>query len=801
MTHNPISDSLLGQHMLPGHVDGPRYGTRGTLGTGGAGHVALAMDREIHRVVALKTLQAGALAEPLDVYRFVEEARITAQLEHPNIVPVYDIGAGPDGQPFYTMRVVEKTSLRNVLHRDHTPQWPMVRLLGAFVQITRALAYAHARGVIHRDIKPENILLGDFGEVYLADWGLAKVMPKSKLTIHGEGSTPPPARMDGGGTPGYIAPEILRCAWHEVDERSDLFALGVILYELLTGTDPFRGGSVGQTLFATVEKTPRRPSEIARDCPLLLEDLCLALLAKNPADRPRTAEEVADCVEAFLEGAKEKERRKDEARKLCGRAAAPSERYRDLEKQRQKLTLRARALLQSIKGCEPVEKKLPAWRLEDLASHAERDGGLALAEAIELYTKALGYDAHSDEAHQGLADLYFSQARVAEEQRRSALQVYYEALVAEHDRGPYAALLHADAVLSVTSRAPARVTAQRYVERERRLVLDGATDLGETPVRAAHLPPGSYLLTVSAPGQTPARYPVLLVRGAHHEASITLFSPSAIGDGFVHVARGTVTLGGDPEAYDPIPRQEVMVDDFAIAEFPVTLRDYCAFLDHLQRVDPTMAKKRAPHDPEGTVGLLVRLGKDGAWAPDPTIMEGEARKLFPPEDGHLWRVPVLMIDWFDAVAFAAFASARDGCAYRLPTEAEWEKAARGTDGRFYPWGDRFDPTFCHMRESRPFLQQPEPRGSFATDVSPYGVRDMAGGMREWVGDVFGERTAAELASEREPPVGSARADSGWRQVRSGMWNADHKWARSSSRGGAFALQRGTGLSFRLAKSL
>src|SRR4029079_6682456 len=119
---------------------------------------------------------------------------------------------------FYTMRVVEKNSLRDVLkHRaELRQQWPMVRLLGAFVQVSRALAYAHARGVLHRDIKPENILLGDFGEVYLADWGLAKVLPKSKLAIHGEGSIPPPGSMDGGGTPGYVAPEILRCAWHLV---------------------------------------------------------------------------------------------------------------------------------------------------------------------------------------------------------------------------------------------------------------------------------------------------------------------------------------------------------------------------------------------------------------------------------------------------------------------------------------------------------------------------------------------------------------------------------------------------------
>ncbi len=107
--------------------------------------------------------------------RFLNEARVTAQLEHPNVVPVYDLGSLPNGQPYYTMRVVKRQSLQDVLASDELRRhWPLVRLVGAFVQISRALAYAHRRGILHRDIKPENILLGDFGEVYLADWGNAK---------------------------------------------------------------------------------------------------------------------------------------------------------------------------------------------------------------------------------------------------------------------------------------------------------------------------------------------------------------------------------------------------------------------------------------------------------------------------------------------------------------------------------------------------------------------------------------------------------------------------------------------------
>jgi serine/threonine-protein kinase len=165
-------------------------------------------------------------------------------------------------------------------------------------------------------------------------------------------------------------------------------------------------------------------------------------------------------------------------------------------------------------------------------------------------------------------------------------------------------------------------------------------------------------------------------------------------------------------------------------------------------------------------------------------------------------VPVLLVDWFDAVAYCAWRSAHEGATVRLPAEAEWEKAARGADGRFFPWGDRTDPTFCHGRESRAFPPQPEPVGAFPTDESPYGARDMAGGVREWVGDVFGVRSYEELAAEEEPTPETPRGESTFRRVRSGAWNAEAKWARSASRGaGHFSLTRGMGLGFRVAKAL
>jgi serine/threonine-protein kinase len=792
----------------PSQPPGPRYKIGELLGAGGVGLVTSALDLTIGRTVAVKTLKQGKSSEGNAARRFIDEAHVTAQLEHPNIVPVYDMGWLPDGQPYYTMRIVKRQSLRDVLtHPDAKAQWPLVRLLGAFLQVSRALAYAHARGILHNDIKPENVLLGDFGEVYLADWGLAKAMREVALQIPSrqEGAPAPTngSSSQTSGTPGYIAPEVLR---HEagIDERADLFALGVVLYELLTGVHPFDVGTgAGAMMLATVDRTPKRPRELVPSCPLLLEDLCLKMLAKDRVERPRSADQVAIEVEAFLEGAKERERRRTEATRLCERARDPVSRFQHLETERQRLGDLARQTLAHVKGWESVERKRAGWALEDRAAEAERESGRALAEAIELYTKALGYDAGCIEAHRGLADLYWGRARQAEAERRPATQIYYEALVTDHDQGRYAALLRADARLSLgTNRAGAHVTVYRYVERDRVLAPTDERYLGRTPIHDVRLDPGSYLVVIKAAGCRDVRYPVLLTRGAHHSGEVNLYSNEEVGDDFIYVPGGVTTLGGDPDAYEPLPRQQITVGDFAIGRFPVTMREYCAFLDELEHDDPGTSPARAPHDQSGDARAYARRTEAGRWEPDPVIIEGEARKMFPVGEGHEWNVPVYLVNWFDAVAYCRWRSAREGVGIRLPFEAEWEKAARGVDGRFYPWGDRFDPTFCLMRESRPHAPQPEPVGMFPTDESPYGVRDMAGGIREWMGDIFGERTGVEMAAEPEPAPDTARGDSSFRRVRSGSWSADSKWARAASRGvGLFSLLRGTGTGFRVAKTL
>lgn len=807
--------------VLEGEAD-TRYTLEADLGSGGIGKVMRASDRVAGRVVALKTLKGTVGVQADTIERFMAEARVTARLEHPNIVPVYDIGTMSSGQPYYTMRVVKQRSLQDVLESpEGRADWPLVRLIGVFVQISRALAYAHRRGVIHRDIKLENILVGDFGEVYLADWGSAKIVPGSPM------ANPAPLKRTNSsswrlervvefvnvkrdpdnrsglcGTPGYIAPEQIRGDGSATDPRADIFALGVVLYEILTGEHPFDATTVLGVILATQTRVPKPPRTLVPSCPLLLEDLCLAMLSKDPAHRPDSADRVAVEAEAFLEGARERTRRLTEAARLCDLARVPAQRSRALGRERERLVAEARRLLDDVRGYESVERKRPAWELEDQAAEVERQQALAVAEAIELYTKALAHDPELIEARTSLADLYWARAIEAEADRRPALRVYYEALVLEFDVGRYAALLNADGAVSIDTDPPgAVVTAHLYVDKDRVLAPVEQRILGRTPIVEARLPPGSYVFVIKRSGSREVRRPALVKRSELHEVDVTLYADSEVGDDLMFVPRGTFHCGGDPLAPGSLPIFAPDVPDFAIARWPVTFREYCAFLDALQRVDPAQALRRTPHDLRGREGTAVRRGADGLWEPHESLMDGEARKMFPVADGHLWDLPVVLINWFDASAYCQWRTQVEGSEVRLPTEVEWEKAARGTDGRTHPWGDAFDPTFCLMQTSRPFLAQAEPIGTFPIDCSPYGVRDLSGGVREWMADIHGERTRHDIDVEPEPEAETERGPSHARMIRGGNWLSTQEYCRVASRSRVFALSRGSGLGFRVVRTL
>jgi serine/threonine-protein kinase len=783
-----------------------RYMLGRELGRGGMGRVVAAHDRRMRRTIACKLLKPENQAQADYRRRFVREARITCQLEHPSIIPIYDLGVIDGDHLYFTMRVVRSPSLADViLDPELKADWSLVRLLGAFVQVCRAIGYAHARGVIHRDLKPSNILLGEYGEVYVADWGLAKVLgtPISRefVAIRPEDLLPSKkgdTRIGTGlGTPGYMAPEQALGEWSRVDRRADIFSLGVILFEILTGYPPFMGDTPEAVVAATVACTPPRPRRLAPQCPLQLEELCLRMLARDQDRRPLTAEVVARDIESWLEGSRERVLRQHEAEALVARARTAAERFRSLGDERDKLLREAKLRMRDVQPWDAPEKKLVGWELEDRANRVGIEKARVLAEATELYSQALGYDPENAVARSGLADLYWERSLEATAARNEPMRIYNELRVREFDDGRYAAILDAGAVVSIASDPQgARVLLHRYVDQNRLLVPTAEADAGTTPVADLRLEPGSYLAVLRAEGFRDVRVSLECVRARRLDLAVPLHTDEEIGRDFVFVPGGEFTFGGGPEAYNAIPSHTISIDGFAISRYPITYSEYLEFVNDLQASDPEEAARRAPGS--GNAGPpRVRRDLNGRWSVAwDRIVEWEARRYTPSD--RAGRLPVDSISWFDAVTYCVWRSERDGVRYRLPTEAEWEKSARGADGRFFPWGDGFDPSFCKMRDSRPGPPQPEPVGAFVADRSPYGVRDLAGGVRQWVADVWGELDAKTALEEADPSVSQSRRTP-HRVVRGGAWSSGPLACYAASRHLEFSTTRAIDIGFRIVR--
>jgi serine/threonine-protein kinase len=299
-----------------------RYRIDGEIGRGGMGRVLKGRDPDLNRDVALKVLRDDLRDRPEAVRRFVEEAQIGGQLQHPGIVPVYELGTMGDRRPFFSMKLIKGQTLAALLAGRPDPGAGLPRFLVVFEAVCQTVAYAHARGVIHRDLKPSNVMVGSFGEVQVMDWGLAKVLPRGGRADDAQAGRSEAdetviatARSGGAeaelshagsvlGTPAYMAPEQARGEIAGVDERADVFALGSILCEILTGAPAFLGRSAGEIQRkAALGDTAGALGRLdASGAEAELVALAKACLAAEPIDRPRDARAVSNAVTAHLAG-------------------------------------------------------------------------------------------------------------------------------------------------------------------------------------------------------------------------------------------------------------------------------------------------------------------------------------------------------------------------------------------------------------------------------------------------------------------------------------------------------------------
>jgi eukaryotic-like serine/threonine-protein kinase len=794
-----------------------RYEDRALIARGAMGEIRRVYDHRLRRVVAMKLLSWELIDDFAARTRFSNEIAITAGLQHPGIVAVHDCGE-LDDRPWFTMKEIQGGTLDAAvreLHKIGPPRTTMalMRLLEAFRRICEAVAFAHSRHIIHRDIKPSNLMLGAYGEVLVMDWGVAKRIGIESGPFGDEPSLGDPeltAFGDVVGTPQFMAPEQAGGA-ARVGARSDVYALGAVLRFVLVGRPPY--GGHGREALARLRAGPPLPLE---EClapgqtriPEALVRICERAMSRDPAARFPDAAALERALGDWVEGARRHREavlvlaraREHEAKAGALRANATAERAAASA-----LVDDAAKLPPEVEG-EISEAKRRLWRHEDRATELERDAVLAEVQWLQLVRTALEHDPDLEEAHALLADHHAARLVAAERAHDDHAVAAQELMLRQHDQGRYTRLLSASGAVSLVTDPPGvEVIARRYETVDRKLVPGAAVRLGATPLREHPLAKGSYELTLRAPGRPEVRYPILVERGGHWDGippgesepePVVVPRSDEIPEGMVYVPSGWFWSGGDPLAVDSLPSRSIWVDGFLVGRFCVTSAEYLVYLNELVRAGREQeALRDAPRQALGS--------SDGSHSPPAVTRSSDGRFVLAGDDlDEPWEEdwPIVRVDWLAARAYAAWLGERDGQEYRLPDELEWEKMARGVDGRRCAWGNHFEPSWACILGSQRGVPARTSVHAFPYDESPYAARGVMGNVRQWCQN--------EWRPEGPPVVGHrlvvapAPPDSaGEIAARGGAWNSTVDLARPAGRFATKPSHRFGSLGFRLVASL
>ncbi len=772
-----------------------RYATFAPLGSGGVGSVSSCYDPTLGRYVALKKLHHHLKEKVGERTRFIREARVLAQVEHPHIVPVHELGLASDGSPYFTMKRVRGNTLAEILqnlragNREVGKRYPLGYLLDTFMHVAQAVAFAHSRGIIHRDLKPSNVLIGEFGEVLVVDWGLAKVV--GSTVEEGEGhpelSSQEQENLDRlgqtsmtlegviSGTPAYMAPEQALGRVADLNGQTDVYSLGAILYEILTWRRMIDGDTVRAALQNVIHGSiipPRKRAperRISRD----LEAICMKAVAHRPEDRYASVRDLLDDIHNY-----------QNAFPVNARPDCPLNRSIKWIRRHQlasSIAITSFLVLLLATGTLGLNRHSRHRTLVEAADSYRREGDQHYLKMRQLHMQWVHQPARFDQGNpqSGLGDDLAGQLRELEgivENRYQAARLTYaqavgrrppstairKAVFAILDNQITYALLRRDYKRAQEHLAFLRHYLGNQFEqatadtRERLLAYDeiarGNTTLrvithepdatytllhytpdeqgilgvaqampllagGDTELT---LPRGSYLVAARSAAGNEFAFPIQFVDRDRQTLDIQL--PAELVPGAVFVPAGDFLCGGLASRSG---RQYVAnLPAFFIKKTEVTFAEFLEFWladDGGQRDDRLRGRVR--FDPELPAFEL-------AWDD-----HGRLRPEFEPE------MPVVGITHLAAEQYCAWRGRQLGRVVRLPTAAEWEKAARGVDGREYPWGNGFDPNLSFTSENlEGKLRHPyfAPVGQFPLDRSVYGALDMGGNARERTGSRFAD---------------------------------------------------------------
>ncbi len=618
-----------------------RYTIQGELGRGGMASVYRAYDPSFKREVAIKILPREFLHEPTFRARFQREAQTIAGLEHAAIVPVYDYGE-EDGQPYLVMRLMAGGSLADRIDRGPLSLAETIEILA---RLAPALDRAHALGIIHRDLKPANILFDADGYPYISDFGIAK-LTQSNTQLSGTGLM---------GTPAYMSPEQVR-GDKQIDGRADLYALGAMLYHMLSGQRPFESDTPLGMALKHITEPPPRLCAARPDLPAACETVIATAMAKEPSQRFGTAAALLAALQAVP-------------------SAPPA---RPPERTAVPVTPPTVRVDPSTvaRASTPPQKSANAFPLVPVALVGL---GLLAVAAVGVF-------------------LVIAFALYGPRGASPATPI--------SQRSPTAPVVVV--LTSVPSNTPASSTAAP------------SSPLAPTPLPLATTPPPP---PTASPAPATTSTPIAgATRVASADHMVEVFVPA-----------GSFTMGNDSGAPDQRPAHPVNLGSFWIDRTEVTNAMYALCVSAGVCAAPQQTRS------------ISRPSYFGTSAFD--------------------NFPVLFVSWNQAQTYCAWAGRR------LPTEAEWEKAARGPDQRLYPWGNQApDPQRLNFGPSG--LGDTVAVGHYPSNASPYGALDMAGNAWEWVADWYDPGYYAVSPAQDPPgPAKTGCPQGDCKVLRGGSWDS------------------------------